>query len=215
MSLSFVQPGLLWLLLLVPLTAGLALLGRRRKTGRFWASLGLRVLLLTLIVAALAGLQVRRRADTLTAVFVLDVSDSVPAEEQARGEALIREAVEAMPAGDRAAVVVFGEDALVERLATEVPSPGPDHLGAAHGAHRHCQRAATGHGPLARRGRQAPGAALGRAREPAPGPLPGRAGRRTPDRAARTCPSSGPQGEAEVLIEAPGCPGRRAPGAGL
>lgn len=123
MFLSFVYPHLLWLWLLVPLTAGLALLGRRRPTvGRFWAGLALRGLLLTLVVCALAGLQIRRRADTLTAIFVLDVSDSVPAEEQARGEALIRQAVEAMPPGDRAGVVVFGQDALVERIASEDPA---------------------------------------------------------------------------------------------
>ena len=127
MSFSFIYPNLLWLLLLVPLTAALALLGRRRpasarsRAGRFWAGLALRVLLLTAVILALAGLQVRRRADTLTAVFVLDVSDSVPAEERARGEAIIRQAVEGMPLGDRAAVVVFGRDALVERVATEDP----------------------------------------------------------------------------------------------
>ncbi len=47
------------------------------------------------------------------------MSDSVSPAEQARGEALIRAAVEAMPTGDQAAIVVFGEDALVERLASE------------------------------------------------------------------------------------------------
>ena len=122
MLFSFVYPQVLWLLLLVPLTAGLALLGRRRPTvGRFWFGLALRVVLLVAIVLGLAGLQVRRHADTLTAVFVLDVSDSVPPEEQARGEAVIRETVAAMPTGDRAAVVLFGQDALVERVATEDP----------------------------------------------------------------------------------------------
>ncbi len=121
MTLSFVYPRILWLLLLIPVTIGLALLGRRRPTRsrRFWTGLALRVLLLSLIVLALAGAQLRLRADTLTAVFILDVSDSIPVAEQARGEALIRQAVEAMPAGDRAAVVVFGQDALVERMASE------------------------------------------------------------------------------------------------
>lgn len=120
MHLSFVYPNLLWLLLLVPLTAWLALLGPRRPTlTRFWSGLTLRLALLSLIVFALAGIQLRLRADTLTAVFLLDISDSIPAEEQARGENLIREAIAAMPSGDRAAVVVFGQDALVERLASE------------------------------------------------------------------------------------------------
>jgi len=97
------------------------LAGRRQGRRRWWASLTLRLALLTLVVLALAGVQLRTRADNLTAVFVLDVSDSVPAEEQARGEALIREAIAAMPSGDRAAVVLFGQDALVERMPSEEP----------------------------------------------------------------------------------------------
>jgi len=120
MSITFIHTAALWLLLLVPLTVGLALLGPRRPTrGRFWGGLTLRVLLLTLVIMALAGIQIRTPADTLTVVFVLDASDSVSPEEQARGEALIREAVQEMPAGDQAAIVVFGEDALVEQLASE------------------------------------------------------------------------------------------------
>ena len=117
MNIAFVYPHLLWLLLLVPLTAALALAGPRRPTrARFWGVLGLRLSLLTAIVLALAGMQLRLRADILTAVFLLDVSDSVPTAEQERGESLVREAIEAMPQGDRAAVVVFGQDALVEQL---------------------------------------------------------------------------------------------------
>ncbi len=120
MSITFIYPQALWLLLLIPLTAGLALSGPRRPTrGRFWAGLGLRALLLALIVFAIAGIQVRIPADTLTVVFVMDVSDSISPEEQARGENAIRQAIAAMPTGDQAAIVVFGEEALVERLASE------------------------------------------------------------------------------------------------
>jgi hypothetical protein len=117
---------MLWLSLLVPLTMALALLGPRRPTVfRFWGSLALRIALLTAIILALSGIQLRLRADTLTVVFLLDVSDSIPPEQQAFGESLIRTAVEQMPPGDKAAVVVFGQDALVERLASEEDSlPG-------------------------------------------------------------------------------------------
>ena len=122
MSLSFVHPRSLYLLALLLLVVGLALPGRRRPTRRrFWVGLSLRMLLLTLIILALSGAQLRTRTDALTAVFVLDVSDSVPVEEQARGESLIRQAVAGMPSGDRAAVVAFGQDALVERMASEDP----------------------------------------------------------------------------------------------
>jgi Mg-chelatase subunit ChlD len=126
MSISFVYPHLLWLFSLVPLTAALALLGPRRPTlFRFWGSLALRIALLSSIILALSGVQLRLRADTLTVVFLLDTSDSIPQEQQSYGESLIRSAVAEMPAGDKAAVVVFGQDALVERLASEENSlPG-------------------------------------------------------------------------------------------
>jgi Mg-chelatase subunit ChlD len=120
MRIAFVYPQYLWLLLLIPLTAALALLGQRSLTrARFWTGLVLRALLLAAIVLALAGIQLRLPTDSLTAVFLLDVSDSIPPAEQSRGEDFIRSAVNEMPAGDKAAVVVFGQDALVERLASE------------------------------------------------------------------------------------------------
>lgn len=124
MSISFVYPYALWLLLLVPLTVGLALAGPRRPTlRRFWSGLALRAALLTLIVLALAGIQLRLRSDLLTVVFVLDVSDSVPAEQAAYGEQYISASIQNKTENgnpyDRAAIVLFGKDALVERLASE------------------------------------------------------------------------------------------------
>lgn len=120
MYLTFIHPSALWLLLLIPLTAGLSLLGSRRPThSRFWSGLALRILLLSLVILALAGIQIRTPADNLTAVFVLDVSDSVTPEEQARGETIIQEAVRNMPSSDQAAIVVFGEEALVEQLTSD------------------------------------------------------------------------------------------------
>ena len=53
---------------------------------------------------------------------IQDLLDSIPPEDQARGETAIREALEAMSTADRAAVVVFGQDALIERLASGDPS---------------------------------------------------------------------------------------------
>jgi uncharacterized membrane protein/Mg-chelatase subunit ChlD len=120
MSITFIYPASLWLLLLVPLTVFLAWIGPRRPTRvRFWSGLALRVILLSLIILALAGIQLRLQADNLTAVFVLDVSDSIDADAKKAGETFIRAAIQAMPPGDQAAIVVFGEDALVERLASE------------------------------------------------------------------------------------------------
>ncbi|MDY7039281.1 MAG: VWA domain-containing protein [Chloroflexota bacterium] len=120
MHLSFIYPAALWLLLIIPPLIGLALLGRRRPTrARFWVGLVLRSLLLLALILSLAGMQVRTQADQLTVVFVVDASDSVPAAERAQAVELIRTALREMPRGDLAAVVVFGSDALVERLASE------------------------------------------------------------------------------------------------
>jgi len=127
MSLSFIYPEALYLLLALPLVVGLALLGRlsfggaqdrRWSKARHWASLALRVLILLLLVLGLAGMQVVRTVDELTVVFVVDVSDSVPQEEQERAVDFIRQALGPMRQGDRAAIVVFGQNALVERLAS-------------------------------------------------------------------------------------------------
>ncbi len=119
MRLSFIYPQALWLLILVPLMVWLAVLGPRRPNPRrFWIGLSLRTLLIITVILALAGIQLQLQTDVLTTIFLLDASDSVPTEEQERGEALIRYAVQEMPKGDQAAVIVFGEDALVEHLAS-------------------------------------------------------------------------------------------------
>lgn len=116
MGLSFIYPAALWLLLLIPLLLGLALLAPRRlPRGRFWASLILRALLLTAIVFAIAGAQFVRRVDRLTTVFLVDSSDSVSPDERVRAEQFVEAALATMREDDQAAIVAFGENALVER----------------------------------------------------------------------------------------------------
>ncbi len=56
-----------------------------------------------------------RRVDQLTTIFLVDSSDSVGPEARARAEQFVRDALQTMPDSDRAAIVVFGENALVER----------------------------------------------------------------------------------------------------
>jgi len=120
MGLSFIYPAALWLLVLIPLLLGLALLAPRRlPRGRFWASLVLRALLLAAVVFALAGAQFVRRVDRLTTVFLVDSSDSVSPQERTRAEQFVEDALSTMPEDDQAAIVAFGGNALVERA----PSP--------------------------------------------------------------------------------------------
>lgn len=120
MVLSFIYPALLWLLaLIVPLIALALLAPRRLPPFRFWTSLGLRTLLFIALIGALAGTQIVRRVNNLTTVFLVDSSDSVSPEERSRAEQFIQAALSTMPLGDQAAIVAFGDNALVERA----PSP--------------------------------------------------------------------------------------------
>jgi hypothetical protein len=116
MGISFTQPLGLLLLALIPLTVllardSLAALPRARR--RF--SLGLRVVLLTLLVLAVAGTQVVQSVDNLAVVFLLDRSDSVPRAQQDAAVDFVRAALPHMGERDQAAVVAFGSEAVVDR----------------------------------------------------------------------------------------------------
>jgi uncharacterized membrane protein len=123
MAISFSNPTALWaLLIFLPLLA-LPFVGRLSsgswRSSRLLLSAGLRLLIGLGVILSLAGVRWMQPVDDLTVVFVLDLSDSVPVAEQERAETFIREAVASMPDGGRAAIVAFGEQALVERLASE------------------------------------------------------------------------------------------------
>ena len=111
----FIRP---FLLLLLPLVAYFAYLGwpkGRYGRGRAWAALVLRCLIVLLIVLSLAGMQSVHGGDELAVVFLLDVSDSVSEVEQDQALDFVEQSLAAMGPDDRAALVLFGADALVER----------------------------------------------------------------------------------------------------
>ncbi len=122
MSLSFLHPTALYALLLVPLLLALPFVGRRASPlvfrFSFFAPLALRAIILVFVILALGGAQLVQPVHNLSVVFVVDHSDSVPQAEQKRAEEFIRASLGAMRPDDRAAVDVFGENALVERLAS-------------------------------------------------------------------------------------------------
>jgi uncharacterized membrane protein len=111
---SFTNPNALFLLLLLPVfvVVGWPRLAYRRRRDAF--SLLVRLVLATLIIVGLAGIQVVRAANKLAVVFLIDVSDSIPASVQSAEADYVRAAAETMGDQDQAAVVVFGADALVE-----------------------------------------------------------------------------------------------------
>ena len=109
------------LLLLLPCMAFFAYLGwpkGRYGRGRAWAALTLRCLIVLLVILSLAGVQSVHGGHELAVVFLVDVSDSVPEVERERAFAFVKEALASMGPDDRAALVLFGADALVERPMT-------------------------------------------------------------------------------------------------
>ncbi len=116
MHVSFLFPNALWLLLLLtPLWALALATPRRLSPARFWGSLLLRSALIAALVLSLAGARLERAVDDLTTVFLIDSSDSISPSARGQAEAFVQEALKTMRQDDRAAVVVFGENALVER----------------------------------------------------------------------------------------------------
>lgn len=132
---GFDRPDLWWLALLwLPMVAVAWGTRRRLSRRRFWAVLAVRTLLLAVMVAALCEMTWRRAVDDLAVVFVLDRSASVGPEGRAEGEAFVQAALAGQRANDRAAVVVFGDDAVVERDLQEAldfagveATPSPHH----------------------------------------------------------------------------------------
>jgi len=117
MQLSFIFPTFLWLLLLLPALWALTLVvPRRLARPRFWSSLLLRTLAVSGVVLGLAGAQLVQPVRAVTTVFLLDGSDSIALSQRARAEAFVQQALAQMPNQDQAALVVFGQRALVERM---------------------------------------------------------------------------------------------------
>lgn len=113
---QFTHPG--YLLLLPPLIylawriskASMADMSRGRR--KF--SLGLRILIVTMVVLAVSGLQFVRSSRHLAVIFVLDISDSIPSDKRDAALDYIRQSLANKREGDYAGLVVFGADASVE-----------------------------------------------------------------------------------------------------
>lgn len=123
--LSFIAPAALALLALLPLLWAFTLLTPRRLAPwRFWSSLLIRSAVLVGLVLALAGTQLVRPVREITTVFMIDASDSVAPTQRDQALGYVEDALRAMPEGDRAAVIVFGENALVERVPSDLRTLG-------------------------------------------------------------------------------------------
>ncbi len=96
-------------------------LGRQSLAGlgpwRQWTAILLRCSVLTLIIAALAGVQWIWISDRLTVIYLLDQSDSIPT---AKRQMMLRYAIESTKSHrkasrqDRAGLIIFGREASIE-----------------------------------------------------------------------------------------------------
>ena len=110
---------------MLPLLWGLAFVAARRVARwRFWAGLLLRTVMLIAVVFALAGAQLIRPVDRITTVFLVDGSDSVAPAQRANAVRYVEEALRDKASQDQAAVVVFGQNALVERAPSTLTALG-------------------------------------------------------------------------------------------
>jgi uncharacterized membrane protein len=117
-SLSFQEPWWLTLLALVPAIWWLS----RRSMGALggWRSFAANLLRSTVLVGvimALASPQWNKFSDNVSVAYVLDQSESIPAEQRAEMLGYVTDNVERHrqeEKGDRAAVIVFGREAAVE-----------------------------------------------------------------------------------------------------
>jgi len=108
-------------LIVLVVTLSLSLAARHHLAkGRRRLSLVLRTVILASLVLALAGFQLVWPVDRLTTVFVVDLSDSVGQAGRDSALSFVRDSLEERPEGDKAAVVAFGGEALVERLPAEL-----------------------------------------------------------------------------------------------
>ena len=115
-EIAFDSPWYLLLLLVLPVLwvasyHSLSGLGRWRRL----TALTLRTGVVVLLVLALAELQMVRRSDRITVIYLLDQSASIPVEQREAMREFVRESVrEHRDDDDRSAVITFGREATIE-----------------------------------------------------------------------------------------------------
>ncbi|MFQ3611532.1 MAG: VWA domain-containing protein, partial [Fimbriimonadales bacterium] len=119
---QLLEPGYL---LLLPLLLGVVWWSRRHLLGmsrtRKLFVLVLRSLVVILLVMALAGPQAVQSNRGVCTVFAVDLSDSISDAGRERAKTYLKEAFAKLGPHDQAALVVFGQDSLVEFLPTATP----------------------------------------------------------------------------------------------
>ena len=89
------------------------------STWRRWTAFGLRTVILTALVCAVAGLQWLRSVEGMNLFFVLDRSDSVTSAQQEAAKVFANRMAKDKKLIDKAGVLVFGTDASIEHNVNE------------------------------------------------------------------------------------------------
>src|SRR6266436_5087227 len=80
------------------------------------SALAIRIVVLTALVFAIAGLQWLRPLEGMNVFFMLDRSDSIPSQQQDFAEGLIYKMAAQKKATDKAGLIVFGSEASIDRM---------------------------------------------------------------------------------------------------
>src|ERR1051325_11599762 len=81
---------------------------------RRWTAVMIRIIVVTALVLAVAGLQWRRAVEGMNVFFVLDRSDSIPSAQQDAAKELVNRMAKQKHNVDKAGVIVFGTEASIE-----------------------------------------------------------------------------------------------------
>lgn len=117
---NFTNTDAFFLLLLLPIFARIGWPRHTYRKRRDTIALGIRLVLIIVLILSLSGLEIKRQADKLAVVFLIDVSDSMDGQSQREAVDYVRASVESMGDNDQAAVVLFGSNALVEHPMDEI-----------------------------------------------------------------------------------------------
>src|SRR5258707_2484063 len=118
MKFQFTHPW--FLLLLVPTLAWAIWFSWKSdvqvNAWRRWTALGIRIVVFICLVLALAGLQWLKPLDGMNTFFLLDRSDSIPANQQEFSRDYVNKSSKQKKNSDQAGVIVFGSEASIESL---------------------------------------------------------------------------------------------------
>jgi uncharacterized membrane protein len=118
MHFQFTHPS--YLLLLAPTLAWVIWFAWRSDVQvgqwRRWTALAIRIMVLSAIVLAIAGLQWLRPLEGMNVFFMIDRSDSVPSQQQEFAEGLIYKMAAQKKGTDKAGLIVFGSEASIDRM---------------------------------------------------------------------------------------------------